>query len=408
MGLTLKVYNNGDHTCLIWFPADGQPIPGCRGFGIRRIANGGAPQYLHNFIGFAQGEKPPAEPWQWPVQRFMWWDYSVQPNDVVRYAVVPVVGSNKSGTLKLAENLASALTPEITVTGQDSRALAAYFNRGIIATQWVSRELAAEAANQKKNKTTLMAVVQKPGDPLRNALSGMLRPEVLKLLQDAKTAGGSVFAALYELNDPELIKALSALGSKANLILANGAFKPPANDENAAIRAKLKSEHKVQVFDRLVSSGHFAHNKFLVVCDASGKAQKVLTGSTNWTASGLCTQANNGLIISDAAVADAYLQQWHRLQQAGNGFPATLVKANSAKKSFTVDSANLSLWFTPTDAAEDLQQARQLINQAKQGILFLFFNPGAFEEDPDRWTLLQTILNRHRQGNNPNLDANLY
>ena len=84
------------------------------------------------------------------------------------------------------------------------------------------------------------------------------------------------------------------------------------------------------------------------------------------------------------------------------------MKANSAKKTFPVDGANVSVWFAPTDAGEDLQHARSLINHAKHGILFLFFNPGAFEEDPDRQTLLQTILNRHREGNNPNYDPNLY
>jgi len=42
---------------------------------------------------------------------------------------------------------------------------------------------------------------------------------------------GEIFAALYELNDPELIAALTALGKKCHLVLANGAFKPPDNDE---------------------------------------------------------------------------------------------------------------------------------------------------------------------------------
>ena len=53
--------------------------------------------------------------------------------------------------------------------------------------------------------------------------------------------------------------------------------------------------------------------------------------------------------------------------------------------------------------------ARQLINGAQQGILFLFFNPGAFEPDdkPEMWTLLQNILVRHQDGT-PNYDPDLY
>ena len=50
-----------------------------------------------------------------------------------------------------------------------------------------------------------------------------------------------------------------------------------------------------------------------------------------------------------------------------------------------------------------------MINAAEQGILFLFFNPGAFEpaEKPEQWTLLQNILARHQQGS-PNYNGALY
>jgi hypothetical protein len=413
MSISLKVYDNGDHTCLVWFPADGAAIPECRGYAIRRtLTRGGTKttEYLHNFTGFKEGDQPPVaeEAWKWPVQRYLWWDYQVELDDEVEYAVVPVVGSYSPDEMKLAEELASEASAALKVSGQDSRALSAYFNKGIVASQWVARELGREGANQKNAKTTLKEVVGKPGDPLREGLSGLLRTQILSLLEGAKSEGGKVFAALYELNDPELLDGLRALGKNANLILGNGAFKPPDKDENADIRNQLRQEGRINVFDRIVSSGHFAHNKFVVFCDAEGKARRVLTGSTNWTVSGLCTQANNGVIVEDDAVADAYLQQWERLRQAGNDFPASLVKSNSAQKTFQVDDARVSVWFTPTDEMEDLQQARRLINAAKEGILFLFFNPGPFQDDPHRWTLLQSILNRHHAESNPYYDQSLY
>jgi len=409
MGLSVKAYDNGDHVCLVWLPTDLKPIPQCRGFAIRRTLNGGTPAFLPNYVGFTDGQaRPgPGNEWKWPIQRYLWWDMSVNPGDKVQYEIVPVVGPNQ-GSLTLAENLKSDVTPVLEITGQDSRNVAAYFNRGIIASQWATKELAAEEKNQTVNKTSLMSVVQKPGDPLRNALSGLLRPQILGMLKQAKDEGGKAFLALYELNDPELIDAMTALGKNCNLILGNGAFKPPSNDENAEIRAKLKAENKINVFDRLVPSGHFAHNKILICCDKNGKAQQVLSGSTNWTVTGLCTQANNGLIIDDPQVADAYLQEWERIHQAGNAFPPDLIKANSTQKTFTVDNSQVSVWFVPTDAMEDLQQARRLINQAQEGILFLFFNPGPFQEDPSRWTLLQSILYRHQPESNPYYNANLY
>ena len=164
----------------------------------------------------------------------------------------------------------------MTITGQSTPHISAYFNKGIVAAQWVSRAL-----NNTPSKAAITPLVQKPGTPIRNALSGLLRPEILSLLADTLKNKGQIYAALYELNDPELIPALEAFGKNCNLILANGAFKPPTNDENAKVRAELKP--KVSVTDRMVTSGHFAHNKFVVFCDSNGKPQQVLTGSTNWT-----------------------------------------------------------------------------------------------------------------------------
>ena len=173
------------------------------------------------------------------------------------------------------------------------------------------------------------------------------------------------------------------------------------------MRAQLRG--KVDLHDRLVGSGHFAHNKFVVACDSAGKPQRVLSGSTNWTKTGLCTQANNGIIVEDPDLGAHFIDQWNLLKAAGNAYPASLMQANATSKAFNVDGGSITQWFAPTDKGEDLDYARKLINGAQEGILFLFFNPGAFEPDdePERWTLLQNILARHQQGS-PNYDGDLY
>jgi phosphatidylserine/phosphatidylglycerophosphate/cardiolipin synthase-like enzyme len=402
MPIDLKVYDNGDHTCLVWLPTDGQPIKGCRGFTIRRVVKGGADSYLHGFVGFTDADRlDPSAPWKHPVQRFMWWDYGVKPGDVVQYAVVPVTGDQHNLQLDAAH--ASALSAPLTITSQASANISAYFNKGIVSAQWVSRALAAVGP-----KTNLADLIVQPGNPLRNALSGLLRPRLLDLLEETRKSDGQIYAALYELNDPELLQAIKALGKRCHLILANGAFKPPANDENKAVRSQLRSV--VDLHNRMVSSGHFAHNKFVVFCDSSGKPHSVLTGSTNWTMTGLCTQANNAIIVDDAKLAQDFLDEWNLLKQAGNTYPKTLAAANSKLKSFTVDGATITQWFAPTNKAVDLEYARKLINAAQQGILFLFFNPGAFVggDKPElKWTLLQNILFHHHEGT-PNFNGDLY
>ena len=91
---------------------------------------------------------------------------------------------------------------------------------------------------------------------------------------------------------------------------------------------------------------------------------------------------------------------------------AGLAKANGKTTAnvFNVDGGTITQWFAPTDKAQDLDYARKLINAAKQGILFLFFNPGVFVADDqpaNKWTLLQNILFRHHAGT-PNFDGQLY
>ena len=85
-----------------------------------------------------------------------------------------------------------------------------------------------------------------------------------------------------------------------------------------------------------------------------------------------------------------------------------MVTGNSTAKTFNVDGCKITPWFVKTSAAQDLEYARKLINAAKEGILFLFFNPGAFQDDPMHWTLLQNILERHNLDNKANYDPGLY
>jgi phosphatidylserine/phosphatidylglycerophosphate/cardiolipin synthase-like enzyme len=398
VSLDVKVYDNGDHTCLVWLPADGRPIEDCRGFSIRRLlkqdtSKPSVESYLHGIVGFSDDDKLDLKaPWKFPVQRFMWWDYHVSPGNEVQYSIVPVCGRDKDHlVLNTAE--ASALTPPMAITGQASMHVSAYFNRGIVSAQWVSRELSALGKNPKLNQ-----FIGKPNDRLRNALSGLLRRQLLQLLDQVNQNGGEIYAALYELNDPELMPKLLALGQRCHLILGNGAFKPPTNDENAAVRVQLRG--KIDLHDRIVSAGHFAHNKFIVVCDSARKPQRVLSGSTNWTCTGLCTQANNSIIVEDAMLGQYFIDEWNLLKAAGNGYPPELINANSKSKTFNIDGGTIVQWFAPTSGGPDLDYARELINGAEQGILFLFFNPGVFEPDdkPEQWTLLQNILVRHQEG----------
>lgn len=397
----INIFDNGDHACVAWRPTGNDPaqwqaVADCRGFAIqrKRTRNGVTDvAWLRNRVGFAENQPaPPADQaWRWPLQRYMWWDYDVMPGDTVQYRLFPMIGAAAALTAPDTSTDDGWTDPHV-LSSDYGDGISAWFNRGVVATQWVERALKQQDASGAPRSTLLKAVAA-PGNPLRDRLGGLLKDAVLKLLREAP---GPIYAALYELNDPEVQARLVALGQRCNLILGNGAFKPPEKDENEKVRAQLRGT-AINLHDRIVGSGHFAHNKFIVFCDAQGVPESVWTGSTNLTVTGLCTQVNNGVLIHDRNVAQDFRDAWDRLVAAGNGYPKTLVDPNSIQRTRQVGNTKISSWFAATNDAQDLKQARDLIAAAKQGIMFLFFNPGAFAQDPLKATLLQAVVARQAE-----------
>src|SRR5882757_6346081 len=199
--MKLGVYHNGDDVFIAWKP-DG-PIDDCRGFALRRRRNG-KDEVVKTWVGFAgqaytEGERRDST--EWPIQRFQWTDYMANPGDRVAYQVVPMVGPDKDH-LSPAEDLASDFSGEITLDHEVSPHVAAYFNRGIVAAQWVSRRLGLtddSEATKKLATKKLETVIETPDDPFRNYLTGPLGARLFELLGAASDEGRDVFAALYEL-----------------------------------------------------------------------------------------------------------------------------------------------------------------------------------------------------------------
>ena len=205
-----------------------------------------------------------------------------------------------------------------------------------------------------------------------------------QLMAEALDAGDEIHAALFELKDTQLVELLQAFGDRAHVILANGA---QTDDENADARAALR-DSGVDVRDRLVTSSHFAHNKYLVVSDGGG-GRAVWTGSTNWTTTGLCTQSNNAILIENREIAAWYRAEWDQLASAGSEYPSDLFVANDVVRATSPAPATTAqVWFAPVRGTIDLLSGRERIVGAEQGILFMMFNPGPVG------TLLNDIVER--------------
>lgn len=398
--MKLRVYANEDDALLFW--SIPEPLPGCRGFAIerkRKDAKGKkSEEFLPNRVGF-ENEPPPAKlqagqeavlkpSTEWPFQRFSWTDHDAGTGDTVSYRVVPVVRQAQR-KLKPDESRASGWSEPKTLGAKGRSRFRPFFNRGFVMSQFMARYLAERNLTLRQFKETIS---DKGDKTIRHFLSGDLRTTPLGELKAALDSGGKIYAALFELSDDELIDALCALKSRANVVLSNGSVQArkgePAKDarrrdENEAARKRLMAKDvkvTVEKVHRFISPGALGHNKFMVRTDADGSPLTAWTGSTNWAPTGLCTQVNNGLLVEDPDVARVYLDQWHALKDAQSAFPKPFVAANSRPKAVGEDqpgTVRSVVWFSRTSKGVDLEALKAEVEKAREGILFLMFMPGA-------------------------------
>ncbi len=425
-------FANNDVVTIAW--SYGKRPDNCMGFALYRIDAKGKETVLPSHAVFKGDQiKPGQTTDEFPVQKFYWKDpYARLVGEktngfTFRYKIVPLEG--KPGSLTPMASLPILNTNEVEVTSKCSPSLSATFNRGLISTQHV-----AKALNGKLSKDTFLAKIQTEGNQLRKDLTGQTLGALIKFLSRAKGTG-HIYAALYELTDKELIRSLVALGKKLDIVMADIVAKPAGSD-GSSTAAKAEGKKKAgkknrqgkkgagsdgpenqfawteisakadESLYRRPPNGHIVHNKFLIYVDAKKKPQAVLTGSTNWTATGLCAQTNNVLVIDDPKVAQRYFDYWNKLksdeQEHGKNskfFQAAPIRAFDSKgDKLTLDEkvpkgdpttpSTLTSYFSPntpkqrsskkTGEAEpvDMKDLEARVSHAKHAVLFLAFIPG--------------------------------
>ncbi|WSH04962.1 hypothetical protein U8P71_34620 (plasmid) [Rhizobium ruizarguesonis] len=151
-------------------------------------------------------------------------------------------------------------------------------------------------------------------------------------------------------------------------------------------------------------SGHIGHNKFVVWLDDQGTPRSVVTGSTNWTWSGVAGQSNNCVRIDDDTIAAAYFAYWAQLHADALPEPNPLnSKAKAANQSDALKTINRTparatlsngvsaeKWFSPNMPGKqqppstsakpalpppDMDRLFSLLRKARKVIFFLVFMP---------------------------------
>ncbi|SEC42979.1 phospholipase D-like domain-containing protein [Bradyrhizobium erythrophlei] len=383
MTINVKAYANADDILIAWQPDTWSND--WVGFQLERRNNiTQQTTVLSNRIPPKPGEKPVADAGisstQSPFRRCIWTDHSVVDTDNVSYRVT-AMKSGANGTFTPDAASVSAWTTPAVASGDAGGGLSAYFNRGTLMSQIVSRFVQGDTSDDALRN--FVKSLSDPANQARRYLSGDALHEILAFLHDADLRGSQVHAAIYEMNDEELVGALKPFGSRGNVLLGNGSATKP-NIAGELSGAGLTVKHRD--LSNAGRSSPSVHNKFVVESDAHGNAIRVLTGSTNWTTTGLCTQLNNVLIIENAVIAKRYLDQWGKLVAAGNAMPPALKTSNSSPTS----DSNISVYFAATNGEAEFKPVLDLIKNAKDGALFLMFMPG---QSP----LLDALLVRAQQ-----------
>ena len=385
MTITIKAYANADDVLIAWQPDTWSDA--WVGFQLeRRNDTTQEATVLVNRIPPKAGQGP-VQPTgissaQSPIRRCIWTDHSVVATDNVSYRVT-AMASAANGAFAPDATSVTDWTAPLIASGDAGGGLQAYFNRGTLMSQIVSHFVNGDVSDASLRK--FLDDLATPGFQARLYLSGDALHEILAFLRDADRRGSTIHAAIYEMNDQQLVDALKPFGGRGHVLLGNGsATRPTVAPELSS--AGLEVKHRD--LSHHGKSSPSVHNKFVVESDAHGNASRVLTGSTNWTTTGLCTQLNNVLIVDDTVIAGRYLDQWGKLVAAGDNLPAGLIASNSTSTTHN----NISVYFAATNGEAEFKPALDLIAGAKQGALFLMFMPG---QSP----LLSALLDRAVQNN---------
>jgi hypothetical protein len=380
-GLTLKIYG-GDRSSLLAFDLDaGQPdLKRLAGFCVKVTGPDGEEQTLLNRLEFGSGytaastskdrEWTPSD--EAPFQKFRWGDFpsNVLPGTYRYSATAMLFGAGATvGDPKLEPGPSVETDIELVDTTHSDYELG--LTRGYLSSQAYAEIF--KNANIRPARPKTITYDTKPFEDQYKWLGGHARELVFSVLSEAvNDAGVTVDAFTYDLDEPDVIRNLAALGSRLRIYQDNASLHVGATAMEPKAMAVLKSAGAA------IQTGHFKryqHNKVLIL-KKNGLAYKVLAGSANFSVRGLYVQANNVFVYDDPTVAGLYAQAFEQAWANAAGF----AKSQIAKGYFPFSGSGIptgQVAFSPhTSASISLDDVSDAIKKADSSVLFAVMELG--------------------------------
>ncbi len=376
----LQLYRGDAKTLLAFNFTDESAATNFAGFTIQCQPKGNPAYYIFNSLQFerpADHAQDPKESPQAsinaPIHKFRW----VHVPGMVHQGIAPFFGNYtytvtpryfEDGRLKPLDS-ALSVSATILVDKFSKGNLELGFTRGYTQSQAFVHHFGHDALIQPQNAKLLFDTSKVSGSNAQGAkftyqdeyewLGATVREKIFTLFDDVtkdRSLVVDVFA--YDLNEPDLLQAMLKLAKQGRIRIILDNSKDHHNKDNSKPEDQFEKLFKKAAGKKaLMKRGHFtryAHDKVFIVSkkgEKSNTPRYVLTGSTNFSVTGLYVNSNHVLIYRDPKVAAMYAGIFEEAWNDNVRAPA-FIKTQWSLKSFSSVSAGTSktdFTFAPHD-----------------------------------------------------------
>ncbi|MFZ6769678.1 phospholipase D-like domain-containing protein [Undibacterium sp. Di26W] len=316
--LTVRAYS-GDQCVMLAFNVDEHKKADLAGFSIRRRFKDGSWSPLLNRLSFTSDytSETTAEDRKWhssedaPFQKFWWVDFPA--GDAFGEYEYEVAIKSFSAAHTSALTTGDTVSIKVMCQPFKQKNFELAFTRGYLSSQAYTDKFGTKAIgpNPKTVDFPTADYVEQ-----YQWLGAHARVAIIDFLNECYlNKDATLDAMVYDFNEPDIVRALTVLGKKVRIVMDNSATHVGAKALEPQAEARLqKSAGKANV--KTGNFSRYQHNKVFIM-RVKGKPARVLTGSTNFSVTGLYVNANHVAIFDDDDVAQLYAQSFEAAFNGG-------------------------------------------------------------------------------------------
>lgn len=375
-GLSLTAYA-GDGSALLAFDLNEEKTHELAGFAIKAKTPDKGPYptneyWLKNRLNFEEGitnlvkltPDKRVESDKAPFQSFHWIHFPGAGPGGYTYTVYPCYFESGDSL-----TMGPAASAHVDLTYRSLPDMELGFTRGVISSQAYTDRFANADIEPTAKSIDFDTTPYQPQYEWLGAHARQMTFDFLNESQDDPSISVDVFS--YDLDEPDIIRKIAALGSRARVIQDDSSSHTKKGSlEPDAVEALRKAGVAVK-------TGHFrqlAHDKILIQ-KKSGTAVKVLTGSMNFSIRGAYVQANSVVVFDTPQIASLYEQAFEQAFNDMGDFSSASIAAQWFDVT-TADASTISLSFAPHKQGFTLDTVAQAIESAKSSVLFAVMQIG--------------------------------